>query len=207
MAKATSSRQDEEDLPLYNHCLDPANAIAYIRLGFLTGGWVSLSCGAPVLFFMQYAAQMMFSFMELGLFTCHHNPELQKQLRNVLDTMSFGVIMFAVVSSAEMSPSTGRSEVDTLTLLHFLVFMSDFVSTWFHNYSTYLAGERPTETKSAIENLITAPWENPLCRIAFGLFSEGFFLYEFVDFNIASFLVLSEKPDQKSLQEVFTNRG
>lgn len=110
--------------------------------------------------------------------------------------MSFAVLMFAVVNSAEQSQSMGRQATDKLTLLHFLAFMSDFVSVWFNNYSNYLAGERPNETKSAIENLITAPWENNFGRIILGLLSEGYFLYEFVNINIAKISVHLKKPTQ-----------
>lgn len=58
-----------------------------------------------------------------------------------MDTIAFAVLLFAVVKSANLS-SSDADMVNKLTLLHFLVFMSDFVSTWFKTYSIYLAGER-----------------------------------------------------------------
>ncbi len=78
--------------------------------------------------------------------------------------------------------------MNRLTLLHFLVFMSDFVSAWFKSYSIYLAGERKEQATNALENVITAIWDNQYGRIIAGLLSESFFLYEFIDFNFGAFL-------------------
>lgn len=72
--------------------------------------------------------------------------------------------------------------------MHFMVLMSDFVSNWFKNYSTYLAGERREQTSNVIENIVLSVWENKIGRTIVGLLSEGFFLYEFIDFNFAEFL-------------------
>ena len=50
----------------------------------------------------------------------------------------------AAVTAAEWQAGavTDPQKLQVLTLVHFLVFTSDFVSNWFHNYSIYLAGER-----------------------------------------------------------------
>jgi hypothetical protein len=82
--------------------------------------------------------------------------------------------------------------VNQLTLVHFLVFMSDFVSAWFKNYSIYLAGERSDEIGNAVENgLLSVYTSSTVGHLLIGLLSECFFIYEFIDFNFASFLELT----------------
>jgi len=174
---------------LINHCLNPANAIAYIRLLLLTAGWIMLEMGSPEIYFAHYVAQMLLGCFELLLLGSQSEPELHKQLRNVLDTIAYAVLLFSVVKSGQQF--YGESEpalVNKLTLLHFLVFMSDFVSTWFKNYSIYLAGERKEQATTPLENAITSIWDNRLGRTLAGLFAECFFLYEFIDFNFQDFL-------------------
>jgi len=60
--------EEEEEAPLYSHCLNPGNAYAYFRLVLLASGWVCLSFGQPLMFFIQYLTQMLLQFLELALF-------------------------------------------------------------------------------------------------------------------------------------------
>ena len=110
-------------------------------------------------------------------------------MRNVLDTTAYAVLLFSVVKSGQQAYNdSDPAFVNKLTLLHFLVFMSDFVATWFKNYSVYLAGERKEQSTTPFENALTAVWNNRFGRMCSGLIAECFFLYEFVDLNLHSFL-------------------
>lgn len=91
--------------------------------------------------------------------------------------------------------------MNRLTLLHFLVFMSDFVASWFKSYSIYLAGERKEQATNAFENVFTALWENQYGRIIAGLLAESFFLYEFIDFNFEVFIQLAAMVNWKNADE------
>jgi len=169
--------------------------------------------GSPTSFFIQYVAQTFISFIELAFFASDRNAELHKQLRNVMDTIAYAVLLFSVVKSAQLSVSD-TDLVNKLTLLHFLVFMSDFVSTWFKTYSIYLAGERLSQSTTALENMFTSLWESPLTKIVCVLFSEGYFRYEFVDFNFDSFKTLANQQfgakvpgNVKNLQDLMHNYG
>lgn len=133
---------------------------------------------------------MIIGFFELAFLASDREAELHKQLRNVLDTIAFAVLLFSVVKSAQLTIEDPQI-VNKITLLHFLVFMSDFVSAWFKSYSIYLAGERKHQATNAFENLVTAVWDKRFGRIIAGLLAEGFFLYEFVDLNIGTFLQLA----------------
>jgi hypothetical protein len=75
VAKATN---EEEEAPLYSHCLNPANAIAYTRLVLLTGSWVCLSLRQPLIFVELYVVQLALEFVELAFFASKKNAELQK---------------------------------------------------------------------------------------------------------------------------------
>ena len=114
-----------------------------------------------------------------------------------MDTIAYAVLLFSVVKSARQSIEDPLL-VNKITLLHFLVIMSDFVSAWFKSYSIYLAGERAKQVTNAFENAITALWDNRFGRIIAGLLSEGFFLYEFIDLNITAFLQLAFLEGLKS---------
>lgn len=141
--QTTSAPPTEEEAPLTNHCLNPANAIAYMRLVLLTLGWILLEMGSPEIYFVHYVAQMALGFFELVLLGSDKEAELHKQLRNVMDTIAYAVLLFSVVKSGQATYSESDAVlVNKMTLFHFLVFMSDFVSTWFKNYSVYLAGDR-----------------------------------------------------------------
>jgi len=85
--------------------------------------------------------------------------------------------------------------------VHFLVLMSDFVSTWFKHYSIYLAGERREKTSNFVENVILSVWENRFGRTFVGLLSEGYFLYEFIDFNFSELLNIVAFLPLKSASE------
>lgn len=115
-----------------------------------------------------------------------------------MDTIAYAVLLFAVVKSANLS-ITDADTVNKLTLMHFLVFMSDFVSTWFKTYSIYLAGERKEQSTNALENAFTSLWDNPFGRIITGLLSEAYFLYEFIDFNFDPFIRLAAKLHPEKL--------
>lgn len=148
-----------------------------------------LELGAPEIFFAHYVAQLLLASIDRAAFSSSSDGELQKQLRNVLDTIAYAVLLFSVVKSCQQQfdPTT----VNRLTLLHFLVFMSDFVSTWFKNYSIYLAGERTSQVTSQMTNSLTATWDSHWGRIFVGLISESFFLYEFIDLNLDAFLEIT----------------
>ena len=106
-----------------------------------------------------------------------------------MDTIAYAVLLFSVVKSCQMANTESNPGlVNKITLVHFLVLMSDFVSTWFKHYSIYLAGERREETSNFVENSILSVWENRFGRVILGLVSEGYFLYEFIDFNFSEFL-------------------
>ena len=108
----------------------------------------------------------------------------------MLDTTAYAVLLFSVVKAGQLQ-ITDSQIVNRLTLLHFLVFMSDFVSNWFKNYSIYLAGERKAQVSSSLTELITFIWENRCGRILTLFLSECFFLYEFMDLHLQSFLAIA----------------
>lgn len=200
MSKVKPAEILDDSESLFSHCLTLANALAYLRLGLLTVGWVMLELSSPEIFFAHYVSQMLIGFFELAFLASDHDAELHKQLRNVMDTIAFAVLLFSVVKSAHQTIEDPQI-VNKITLLHFLVFMIDFVSAWFKSYSIYLAGERKHQATNAFENLVTAVWDNRFGRIVAGLLAEGFFLYEFIDLNIGTFLQLASLQDLKNATE------
>ena len=75
------------------------------------------------------------------------NTELQKQLRTIADMISTTVLTFSVVRANVLWVNTeeGKKDVGSLGMIcmcYGLIFLVDFVSKWFKQYSIYLAGER-----------------------------------------------------------------
>jgi len=75
------------------------------------------------------------------------NTELQKQLRTVADLISTTVLTFSVVKANVVWINTEEGEEDAgnmgmVSLCYGLIFLVDFISKWFKQYSIYLAGER-----------------------------------------------------------------
>jgi hypothetical protein len=119
----------------------------------------------------------------------------------VLDTIAFAVLLFSVVKSAQPYFENEPEKLNRITLLHFLVFMLDFVSIWFKTYSVYLAGERKEQTTTEIQNAVTSLWDCRFSRVSCILMSECFFLYEFIDLNFDNFLQLATLLPLKQASE------
>lgn len=77
-AKPQAAQIEDEEAPLTNHCLNPANAIAYLRLLLLTLGWILLEMGHADFFFAHYAAQMVLGFLELVALGSDSEAELHR---------------------------------------------------------------------------------------------------------------------------------
>ena len=76
-----------------------ANSIAYLRLILLSVGWILLELGSPEMYFAHYVVQMALGFFELAFLAHSQEAELHKQLRNVMDTTAYAVLLFSVVKS------------------------------------------------------------------------------------------------------------
>lgn len=119
-----------------------------------------------------------------------------------MDTIAYAVLLFSVVKSGQAAFSeSDAAKVNKITLVHFLVFMSDFVSAWFKTYSVYLAGERKEQATNALENAATSVWDNRFGRAVAGLLAECFFLYEFVDLNLETFLSTATLADWQNASQ------
>jgi hypothetical protein len=56
MSKVKPAEIQDDSESLFSHCLTLANALAYLRLGLLTVGWVMLEMGSPEIFFAHYVS-------------------------------------------------------------------------------------------------------------------------------------------------------
>ena len=106
-----------------------------------------------MLFF--YAADLV-SLVDKAILKQDDNTELQKQLRQVADLISTTVLTFSVVRANMVWVDTDEGEDDEkyvplICLCYSLIFLLDFVSKWFRQYSIYLAGERKEAVSNEIE--------------------------------------------------------
>ena len=100
-----------------------------------------------IFYLADMAAMIDRLFLKSDPGSSNQNTELQKQLRTVADLVSTTVLTFSVVRANQiwMNSEEGKEDAKSMNMISLsygLIFIVDFVSKWFKQYSIYLAGER-----------------------------------------------------------------
>ena len=132
--------------------MDIIELIAYLRILLIAASWFFIE-EQPAFFLLIFYIADITGMIDKLFFKSDKNTELQKQLRTVADMISTTVLTFSVVRASMNWANTEEGKEDTgnlgmLTFCYGLIFLIDFVSKWFKQYSIYLAGER-TEVVSS----------------------------------------------------------
>lgn len=68
-----------------------------------------------------------------------------------MDKITSYMMIFALVATIKLK--TKSEDMGTPSMIWVSIFILDFVSTWFRDYSLYLAGPRTKKISNALENL------------------------------------------------------
>lgn len=77
---------------------------------------------------------------------------VRSMLFKILEKITSYMLIFAVVS--KMKLHTPPDQVGWLGFVWVSIFILDFVSSWFHDYSIYLAGPRTEKVSNAVEDFV-----------------------------------------------------
>ena len=135
--------------------MDKIESVSYFRILLIAVSWFFIE-EKPQYFLLFFYAADLVSLVDKAILKQDNNTELQKQLRQVADLISTTVLTFSVVRANMVWVDTDEGEDDEkyvplICLCYSLIFLLDFVSKWFRQYSIYLAGERTEAVSNEIE--------------------------------------------------------
>ena len=135
--------------------MDLIESVQYIRILLVAISWFFIE-EKPQFFLLFFYSADLICMLDRAVLKQDANTELQKQLRYVADLVSTTVLTFSVVRAHMVWISTEEGEDDTryvplICFCYSMIFLLDFVSKWFKQYSIYLAGERTEAVSNEVE--------------------------------------------------------